>query len=128
MTTRFQLFHPLDEMPKIGNHFRRATSEIHSRNIRVREPIDDPISCLPRHNFLALRPSVHMAMHAGEIAKLAHVDLQDFRAPAAEQERTFDERLCKSIHCNQQQLPLWQHQRNSYYVAAWSAKEYTDAS
>ena len=89
MPRRCQRFHALDEIAKIRNHFRRASGEIDDRNVRLREPIDDPINRLSRHDFLALRSSVHMAMHAGEIAKLAHVDLQDFRAPAAERKRTF---------------------------------------
>src|SRR5438105_14039069 len=99
MPRRCQRFHALDEIAKIRNHFRRASCEIYDRNVRVRKPIDDPISRLSRHDFLALRPGVHMAMHAGEIAKLAHVDLQDFRAPAAKRERTFGKPLGESIHC-----------------------------
>ena len=39
-----------------------------------------------------------MAMHTSEVAELAHVDLQDFRAPAAKRERTFGESLGESIH------------------------------
>jgi hypothetical protein len=37
-------------------------------------------------------------MHAREIAKLAHVHLKNLGARAAEQERTFSERLGESIH------------------------------
>src|SRR5690242_1874844 len=39
-----------------------------------------------------------MAMHAGEIAKLTSVDLENFSAPAAKRERTFGKRLGESIH------------------------------
>src|SRR5215471_12643820 len=39
-----------------------------------------------------------MAMHAGEIAKFAHVDLENFGTRAAERERTLDKCLGESIH------------------------------
>ena len=53
---------------------------------RIRQPIDDPINCLARHDLFALGSGVHMAMHAGEIAKLTHIDLENFSATAAKRD------------------------------------------
>ena len=98
MTWRPQFFHALDEITKIGNHFRRATGEINGANVRLRQPIDDPINCLARHDFLALRSGVHMTMHADQIAKLTNVDLKNLGTRAAKREMTFGNCLGESIH------------------------------
>src|SRR4029450_8428995 len=87
-------------MAEIWNHFRRAAGEIDSGSLSLCEPIDDPIYSLMRHDLLALRPGVHMAMHAGEIAKLAHVDLKNFRARPAQRHRVFSQPLRETIHAN----------------------------
>ena len=78
VTDRTQLFYLLDEIAEVGNHFRRSTRKIDRWNFGVREPIDDPVDGLTRHDFLPLRPGVHVTMHAGEVAKLSHVHLQHF--------------------------------------------------
>ena len=82
-----QLFYLLDEIAKIGNHFRRATGKIDNWDVSLCEPIDDPINRLACHDFLALWPGVHVTMHADEIAKLAYVHLEDLGPPAAKCDR-----------------------------------------
>ena len=72
-----EFFRAFDEVAKIGNHLRRATGKIDNRNLGPGQPIDDPIDGLAGHDFFALRSGVYVAMHAGEIAKLAYVDLEN---------------------------------------------------
>ena len=104
-------FHAFDEIAKIRNHFRRATGKIDNRYLGLCQPIDDPIDGLARHDFPALWSSVHMAMCASEIAKLAEINLKNFRASATEQDRVLRKFLRKPIHPmrNQQQLPPSRH-------------------
>jgi hypothetical protein len=83
---------------KIGNHFRRATGNIDSRNIRLGQPIDDAIDRFARHDFLPVRSGVHVAMHAGEIAELAHIDLKNFWTNTTERDRMLGKFLGKPIH------------------------------
>src|SRR5712691_8735279 len=98
MPGRLQVFHSLNEITKIEDHFRRAAGQIDSWNLGFREPIDDPINCVPRHDFLALWPSVHVAMHAGEIAEFAHVDLKNFRTRATKHDVVLSKAFSKSVH------------------------------
>ena len=84
---RGERFQPFDEIFEIRNHFRRAAGQIDCRNVGLREPIDDAIDRLARHDFLALRSGVHMAMNAGQIAELADVDLQDLRFGVTKRQR-----------------------------------------
>src|SRR5215475_5216281 len=86
------------EMAKIRNHFRCTTGEVNCWNFGVRQPIDNPIDRLVRHDLFALRPGVHMAMHASEIAKLTQIYLQNLWARTAERERTCGKCLSESIH------------------------------
>ena len=98
----------LDEISKIGNHFRRATGEVNRWNVGIRQPIDDPINCLARHDLFALRPGVHMAMHAGEITKLAYVDLKDFWPTTTKLQTRGAKPIRESVHV-QQHSPPSQH-------------------
>jgi hypothetical protein len=52
-----------------------------------------------------------MAMHTGEIAELAQVDLKNFWMSATEQDRMLGKFLGEPIHPmrNYQQLPPWRH-------------------
>ena len=52
-------------------------------NFGARQPPEDPVDRLPGDDFPALWACVHVAMDAGEIAKLAQVKLEDIRAFAA---------------------------------------------
>src|SRR5262249_48656709 len=83
---------------KIGDHFRRAAGKIDGRNVSFCQPIDDSINRLARNDLLALGTCIHMAMDAGEIAKLTHVDLKNFGTRPTEGERTFGKCLGESIH------------------------------
>ena len=98
MARRLQAFRPFDEIAKIGNHFRRAAGEIDSCNIDLRQPINDSVDCLAGHDFLAFRSSVHMTMHASQVAKLAHVHLKNFRASAAELQTFGEKPIGEAIH------------------------------
>jgi hypothetical protein len=93
-----QLFHSLNEIAKIGNHLRRAAGEVDGRNIRVGQPFDDVINGLTGHDLLALRPRVHVTVHANEIAKPAHVHLKDLRTRAAKRKRMRIQFLSEAIH------------------------------
>ena len=86
MPQRLQVSYTLDEIAKIGNHFRRATGEVNRWNLRLCQPIDDSINCLARHDLFALRPGVHMAMQAGEVAKLAHINLENLGPPTPQRD------------------------------------------
>ena len=39
-----------------------------------------------------------MAMHAGEIAKLAHIDLENFRVAPTKRDRLFGQLVGKTVH------------------------------
>src|SRR5439155_3384816 len=90
-------------------YFRRAGGKIDNWNVGLGEPIDNAVNRLARHDFFALRPRVHVAMHAGEIAKLAHVDLKNLRSRTAQLQTFSAESISKAVHVNQQQLPPSQH-------------------
>jgi hypothetical protein len=83
---------------EVRDHLRRAASDIHNRNVRVREPGDDPIDRLTLHDFSALRAGVDVAMIARQVAQLADVDLQNFGLCMAKLNSAFSECLLKTIH------------------------------
>ena len=60
--------------------------QVDRRDVRLRQPIDEPIDRRARHDFLPLRPGVHVAMNASEVAKLADVDLEDLSLRVAERQ------------------------------------------
>ena len=84
---RGERFQPFDEIFEVGNHFRRAASQIDCRDVGLREPIDNPVDRFAGHDFLPLRSGVHMAMNAGEVAELADIDLQDLRSRVTQRKR-----------------------------------------
>ena len=92
--------HPFDDMAEVGDHFRRAAGEIERGNVGRGEPVDDAIHGFARDDFLALRASVHMAVHAGQVAELADVHLQNLRARAAQREAAIGERGGEAVHGN----------------------------
>src|SRR5205085_11519119 len=98
MSERFQRFHLLDEIAKIRNHLRRAASEIDNWNISLCEPLDDAIDCLAIHDLLPLRASVHVTMHADEVAELTHIDLKNFRTPTAQLQTRDGKSTRESVH------------------------------
>src|SRR6516225_1762673 len=98
MPGRQERFYSLNEITKVGDHFRRATAKIDGWDVSLCEPDNDVIDCLARHNFLALRAGVHVAMHTGEVAKLAHVHLKNFWPPAAQRNRMLRKLLSETIH------------------------------
>jgi hypothetical protein len=83
---------------KIGNHFRRAAGKIDSRNISLGKPVDDAINRVTRHDLLALRPCIHMTMYAGEVAELADVQLENFRACPAQLQTFSSESTEEPVH------------------------------
>src|SRR5204863_3532405 len=109
MTGRSHRFHLLDKIAKIGNHLRRAASEIDNWDVSVCEPLNDTVDCLAIHDFLSLWAGVHVTMHAGEIAKLAHIDLKNFSTSTTKRDRPLRQLLRKMIHVDQQPLPPSQH-------------------
>ena len=111
MARRHERCHSFEEVTEIGNHFWRAAGKIDNRYLGLCQPIDNPIDGLARHDFPALWSSVHMAMCAGEIAELTHVDLKNFWTSTTEQDRMLGKFLRKPIHPmrNQQQLPPSRH-------------------
>ena len=59
--------------------------------------MDNPIDCLPGHDFLALWSGVHVTMHTGQVTKLAHVYLENFGAPTPERDGVISQSLRKAI-------------------------------
>src|SRR5262249_45911488 len=92
------LFHTLYEITKIGDHFRCTTGKVNGWNVCIRQPIDDSIDCFACHDLLALWPGVNMAVHAGEIAKLANVDLKNLRSCTTQPQTVGGQSSGKGIH------------------------------
>src|SRR5260221_13825940 len=67
------LAEPLDQIAKIGNHFRRAAGQVYGRNVGVYQPVEDSVDGRARDNLFAFRSGVHMAVNAGQVTELAHV-------------------------------------------------------
>src|SRR6266567_7021255 len=97
-TRRAQRSYPFDEIAEIRNHFRRTPREIDCRNFRVGEPIDNAINRFARHDFLALWTGIHMAMRASQIAKLADIDLKNFRLCSAQSNSLGSKLVRKTVH------------------------------
>ena len=95
---RLQRFHSLNEIAKVRNHFWRTARKINSGNIGLGQPFDNPVDCLARHDFLTLWACVHMTMHARQIAKLAHIDLQHLCSCVSQTETVGCESFSESIH------------------------------
>ena len=67
---------PFHQLPEMGIHLRRAAGEVHHFHGRMGRQFDHPPHHRGFHDFRALGPGLHMAMLAGLVAQLAHVDLQ----------------------------------------------------
>jgi len=93
-----QRCYSLDEITEIWDHLRCAAGKIDGWNLAFPQPIDNAVDRLARHDFLALWPGVHVAVHTGQIAKLADVDLKNLRMPAAQRDRALRQLLCEPIH------------------------------
>ncbi len=91
VSRRGERFQALDQILEVGNHFRRAAGQIDRWDVGFREPVDYPIDRFAGHDFLALRPSVHMAVNAGEIAEFADIDLQDLRSSVTQGKGVLDQ-------------------------------------
>src|SRR5215470_1841986 len=63
-----------------------------------------------------------MAMHAGQIAKLAHVDLQNLRASAAKRKGTVGKRLGKPIHLQVTSNRSF-HNSREVHIILWLLRE-----
>jgi hypothetical protein len=79
MPGRRECFQALHKIFEVRNHLRRAAGQIDRRNVRLSQPVDEPVDGRPRHDFLPLRSGIHVAMNAGKIAKLADIDLKHLR-------------------------------------------------
>ncbi|MNC94282.1 hypothetical protein D3C83_110970 [compost metagenome] len=64
--------------------FRRPARDIQRFDIGCLEKGRDLEHSFPIHHLGARRPGVDMAMHAALIAFVAEIDLQGFKAPAAD--------------------------------------------
>src|SRR6266850_8412313 len=101
MTWWGQRFQALNQITEVGDHFRCASSEINRRNISLRQPVNQSVRGLSRHNFLSLRTGVYMTMDASKIAKLADIDLEDFRLGVAKGQGMLRELACETVVGNQ---------------------------
>src|SRR6266576_1660174 len=93
-----QRFPSLDEITEIWYHLRCAAGKIDGRNLAFPQPIDNAVDRLARHDFLALWPGVHVAVHTGQIEKFPDVDLKNIGMPAALRDRAIRQLLCEPIH------------------------------
>src|SRR5271165_5387829 len=66
---------PLDQIPEVWNHLRRAAGEVHRVDVRACQPGEDPVKSVAVDDFFPLRTCVYMAVNTGEIAAFADVDL-----------------------------------------------------
>ena len=98
MPRRRQRFQPLHEVAEIGDHLRCAAGEVDRWDVGLRQPINHAVDRLARHDFLSLRPGIHMAMHAGQVTKLAHIDLQDLRLRVSQRQRMLGQPLGETVH------------------------------
>ena len=62
------------------------------------EPINHAIDRFAGHDLLALWPGIHMAMDAGEIAKLADINLEDLRPGMAQGEGILSQCFGETVH------------------------------
>src|SRR5260370_13608218 len=75
---------PLDQIAKIGDHFWQAAGQVHGRNVGVCQPVEDSVDGRARDDFFAFWAWVKVEVSAGEVTKLAHVELEDLGATALE--------------------------------------------
>ena len=92
------VFDPFHKITKIRNHLRRTTGKIDNRDVSSGEPVENAIDSLSRHDFPPLWSGIHMAVGAGEIAKLTQVDLKNFWMSATKKDRMLGKFLRKPIH------------------------------
>src|SRR6266850_6662267 len=97
MTWWGQRFQALNQITEVGDHFRCASSEINRRNISLRQPVNQSVRGLARHDFLSFRTGVHMTMDASKIAKLADINLEDFSLGVAQGQRMLCELARETI-------------------------------
>ena len=90
---------PLDQIPEVWNHLRRAACEVHRVDVRAFEPGEDTVKSVAVDDFFPIRTCVYMAVNTGEIAAFADVDLKDLGAPAAERQTVIAQNPGKSRHC-----------------------------
>src|SRR6266576_1513654 len=93
-----QRFPSLDEITEIWNHLRRAAGKIDGRNLSFPQPIDNTVDRLAPHDFLALWPGIHVAVHTGQVAKIPDVDLKTLRMTASKWDRAPRQLLCEPIN------------------------------
>jgi hypothetical protein len=66
-----------NESPKVRNHFRSSSSQVERWNVSPLIPFQNLIDRFTGHDFFPLWSGVHMAVYAGQIAKLACVELKN---------------------------------------------------
>src|SRR5260370_42636555 len=86
------------EVSKTGIFFRRPAGKIDDGNVSLCQPIDDAVDCFAGHDFFALRAGVHMTMYASKVSRLAHVDLENFRAGATRLQTFASQSSVKAFH------------------------------
>lgn len=65
-----------DKVLKIGNHLRRATGQIDTRNRMLCNPIQNAIHGLAGNDFPSSWTGIDVTMRAGEVAEFADIDLK----------------------------------------------------
>src|SRR5678815_2894162 len=100
-----QRLQSLDQITEIRDHLRCAAGQVHGRNFRLREPVNQSIGGFARHYFFSFRSSVHMTMDTGEIAKFGDVNLEDFCLRVPKRQTTLGE-LPREVIISRQMHPL----------------------
>jgi len=90
---------PLDQIPEVWNHLRRAAGEVHRVDVRACQPGEDAVKSVAVDDFFPLRTCVYMAVSTGEIAELADVELKALGALPAERQTVIAQSPGKSPHC-----------------------------
>ena len=109
---RFHLRHfseLADKITEIRHHLRRASSQVHSFNVGIRQPSEDPINGVPGNSLPAFRACVDVTMDTGEVAKFAQVKLQDLCAFASATQVMVGQRLRKKRTAQTLKFRLGKH-------------------
>src|SRR5712692_3363524 len=93
-----QGFDPLDQIPEVANHLRRAARDIYRRDVRARQPVEDPVHRFAAHDFPAFRSGVYVAMVAGEVAEFADIDLKNLGTSMTQLQVVLRKPLSEPVH------------------------------
>ena len=93
--------HAFDEFAEVGVHFGGAASEVEDGDVGLFEPVDGFVEVLSGDEFFAVRSGVHVAVHTGNVAKLAEVQLKNAWSGASEGNSVFGEFAVEGVlRCN----------------------------